>query len=174
MNVVRQPVRFHCMEKCEHCVTSSFVFNERKNIIQIWKDLRVSRWFMVIIFGWTVPLNCWIAFEFFIFFFVCNTALIVPITSWACLSTNLSKHAWDKMIFISFSLSLSLWFSEKNVWGIEKRKIELIVGNVRWNCKFCVLLLWVDNGKLLILRYAHRRGLNPLTHPHQVTPVKEY
>ncbi len=35
---------------------SSFVFNIRKKLIQVWNDMRVRKWLHHFIFGWTIPL----------------------------------------------------------------------------------------------------------------------
>lgn len=35
---------------------SSFVFRRRKKLVQVWNNLRMSKWWQNLIFGWTVPL----------------------------------------------------------------------------------------------------------------------
>ncbi len=35
---------------------SSFIFNIRKKLIQVWNDMRVSKWWQNLIFAWTIPL----------------------------------------------------------------------------------------------------------------------
>ncbi len=52
------------------------------------------------LFGCTVPLNSWITLDSSVFS-VHNIAQIVPNPCWACLSADLSKHAWDTLIFPS-------------------------------------------------------------------------
>ncbi len=46
---------FYGKEQCEHCLTSSFVINGKKNIRQVWKDMMVSKGFMIIIFWVNCP-----------------------------------------------------------------------------------------------------------------------
>ncbi len=36
---------------------SSFVFHRRKKGMQIWNDMRVSKWWQNFNFRWTIPLN---------------------------------------------------------------------------------------------------------------------
>jgi len=36
---------------------SSFVFSRRKKLIQVCNNLRVSKWWQILIFGWSIPLT---------------------------------------------------------------------------------------------------------------------
>ncbi len=40
-----------------HLQISSFVFSRTKTLIQVWNYLRVSKWWQIFIFGWTIPLS---------------------------------------------------------------------------------------------------------------------
>ncbi len=39
---------------------SSFMFNIRKKLKQVWNDMRVTKWWQILHFGWTIPLIWWI------------------------------------------------------------------------------------------------------------------
>ncbi len=54
------PLTFIVLKKITCFQVSSFVFNKRKKVKQVWDNLRMSKWWQYTHFGWTIPLNCYI------------------------------------------------------------------------------------------------------------------
>lgn len=82
------PIYFYCMQKSisdnnnNNKKKTYFVLHRRKYVIQVWDGMRVSKWLIVMSFGWIVPLRMIKYIEFLCDFNDLFTSTLPPNTRW--------------------------------------------------------------------------------------------